>query len=65
MTGKTGESSTEVGGAERWLIVILPYLKTAEPVTLRGIAFRPCGQTNGLIQPQSEDLHTLLAMFRR
>lgn len=45
------------------IFVVLPYLKTAEPVHLRGILFRSNTDLEGLSPEQQTHLKTLFAMF--
>jgi hypothetical protein len=45
------------------VFVVLPYLKTTEPVFLRGIHFRSSDDLEGLEREQKAHLETLFAMF--
>jgi hypothetical protein len=45
------------------VFVVFPYLKTTEPVVLRGILFRSSNDLEGLSPEQQSHLKTLFAMF--
>src|SRR5256885_805748 len=45
------------------VFVIFPYLKTTNPILLRGIVFRSSDDLEGLSLEQQEHLKTLFAMF--